>query len=682
MRILAAVLLLCSAVAMAQSQPQTIELPYTPSLDVTAMDRDADPCADFYQYACGGWQKNNPIPPDQASWSVYAKMQNDTREVLRQILETASQNDPRRNDVQQKIGDFYASCMDEPAVESAGLKPLAPELRRIDGIRNVHDLAAYLAHFHPTDITVYFGNSALFRFGSTQDAKNSQQVIAELDEGGIGLPDRDYYLKDDPRSVELRKQYVAHVQKMLELVGEKPEAAAADAQTVLRIETALAKGFQTRVARRDPNNTYHRMSAAEVARLAPAFPWAEYFREIGVAPDPPLNVASPEFFKTLNAVLTSEPPAALKPYLHWHLVHAEARYLPAAIVDEDFNFYGRVLTGQKELQPRWKRCVRYEDWVLRDDLGRAYVAVAFSPELKQRTLIMVRQVEAAMAQDIEQLNWMSEATKQQALAKLHAVANKIGYPDTWRDYSGYKVVRGDLLGDGMRGNAVEFQRFLAKIGKPVNRGEWLLSAAMVNANYNPQLNDISFPAAQLQPPAFDPRMDDAPNYGNTGGTIGHELTHGFDDEGRQFDGQGNLRDWWTEKDAAEFQRRAACVQQQYAQYVVVDDVHINSKLTLGEDVADLGGVMLAYMAWKDQTKDQALQPKDGLTPEQRFFVGYAQSWCSNERPENQRMRALVDSHSPAKYRTNGVVVNMPEFQKAFACKTGQPMAPENRCRVW
>ena len=675
-RTLFAFLLFASA---AVCQTPKIALPYTPSLDLTAMDRDADPCADFYQYACGGWMKNNPIPPDESSWSVYAKMQNDTRDVLRQVLEAAAAS-PRGD--KQRIGDWYASFMDERAVDAAGLKPLQARLARIAAIKNMHGLAEYVAEFRPTDITVYFGNSALFAFSSGQDAKNSQQVIADLDQGGIGLPDRDYYLRDDPRSTNLRAKYVAHVQKMLELSGEAAPQAAAGAQTVMRIETALARGAQSRVARRDPNNIYHRMTVADLQKLAPTFPWATYFEDIGVGANPPLNVASPDFLKALDAELRAEPLQAWKTYLRWHLLHAEARYLPSAFVDEDFNFYGKALTGQRELQPRWKRAVRYIDWVLLDDLASAYVERTFSPELKQRTLKMVEQIEAAMERDIDQLPWMSTQTKQQALIKLHAVANKIGYPERWRDYSGYKVVRGDVLGNGERGNAYEYHRFLNKIGKPVDRGEWLISAALVDANYNPQMNDMTFPAAQLQPPAFDPRMDDAPNYGEVGAIIGHELTHGFDDEGRKFDAAGNLRDWWTAQDAAEFNQRTACIQDQYAKYVVVDDVHINSKLTIGEDVADVGGLILAWMAWRDETKHQNPPDKDGLTPEQRFFVGYGQSWCSNQRPEMLRMRATTDPHSPERWRTNGVVVNLPEFQQAFKCKTGQPMAPADRCRVW
>jgi endothelin-converting enzyme/putative endopeptidase len=626
--------------------------------------------------------KKNPIPPDQSSWGVYSKMQDETRELLRRILENAAAPDPHRGPVNQKIGDFYATCMDENAVAASGAAALKPKLDRIAGLRSKADLAGYLAEFHPQDIGIYFGNSALFRFGSTQDAKNSSEVIAEVDQGGLSLPDRDYYLKDDQKSQDLRAKYVAHVQKMLELTGEPAAQAAADAQTVLRIETALAKGAMSRVARRDPNATYHRMPLSQLQALTPSFPWDRYLAPYKLPKIQTLNVAAPDFFKAMEAELTAEDMPAWQAYLRWHLVHAQARWLANPFVEEDFNFFGRTLTGQRELQPRWKRCVRYADRALGEALGQAYVAIAFSAEAKQRTLKMVQAIESAMDRDIHQLTWMSEPTRQQALTKLHAVVNKIGYPDKWRDYTGLKIVRGELLGNGERSNEFEFLRTVHKIGKPVDRSEWYLTPPTVNAYYDAQNNSVNFPAGQLQPPAFDPRMDDAPNYGDTGGTIGHELTHGFDDEGRQFDAQGNLRDWWQPKDAQEFNQRAQCVADQYAQYTVVDDIKINSKLTLGEDVADLGGLILAYMAWKEDTKNQKLAPIDGLTPEQRFFIGYAQGWCTNSRPETLRMRAMMDPHSPPRYRTNGVVSNIPEFQQAFQCKTGQPMAPEKRCRVW
>ena len=667
------------------AQKPGLALPYSPVLDTTAMDRSVSPCDDFFAYSCGGWLKNNPIPPDQSSWSVYSKMQDDNRELLRRILEADADTSKKRTANQQKIGDFYATCMEESVADQAGASALKPDLARIAALKSKGDLAAFLAYFHPQDIRVYFGQSALFRFGSTQDAKNSNEVIGEVDQGGISLPDRDYYLKDDARFQTIRKQFVAHVEKMMALAGETPEEAAADAQTVLRIETALAKGAMDKVARRDPNKTYHRLKFAELKALAPSFHWDQYIASYNVGKLESLNVAVPDFFKTMEQVLNAEDLASWKAYLRWHLVHAQARWLSTPFVNEDFNFYSKTLQGQREIQPRWKRCVTYTDRALGEALGQEYVKITFGPAAKSRALDMVKRIEAEMDKDIRSLDWMSQPTKEQALVKLHAVVNKIGYPDKWRDYSALEIRRGDLLGNGERAYAFEFLRQARKIGHPPDRMEWYLTPPTVNANYDPQNNSVNFPAAQLQPPAFDMKSDAAPNYGNTGGTIGHELTHGFDDEGRQFDAKGDLRDWWQPKDAEQFTERAQCIIDQYAQYPVhpeVQDVKINSKLTVGEDIADVGGVILAWMAWKDETANQKLQSIDGLTPEQRFFVGYAQSWCGQTRPEAARMRAMTDPHSPGMWRTNGVVINMPEFQQAFSCKAGDKMAPAKRCRVW
>ena len=662
-----------------------IDLPYTPVLDLTAMDRAVNPCEDFYLYSCGGWKKNNPIPPDQSSWSTYAKMQDENRELLRRILENAAKPDPKRTPTNQKIGDYYGTCVDEAVAEKPVATVLKPDFDRIMALKSKADLAGYLAATHPQDIGIYFGQAPLFRFFSTQDAKNSNEVTAEVDQGGLSLPDRDYYLKDDARSKGIREKYVAHVTAMLQLIGESPEQAAADAQTVLRIETSLAKGAMDRVSRRDPHNTYHRLPLTELKQLSPSFDWDRYFDSYNAGKFPTLNIAVPDFFKAMESTLKGEDLAAWQAYLRWHLVHAQARWLNTAIVNEDFNFYSKTLQGQREIQPRWKRCVRFTDRALGEALGQAYVELTFGPQKKAKALDMVQRIERAMDKDIRSLEWMSEPTKQAALVKLHAVVNKMGYPDHWRDYTALKIVRGDLLGNGERANAFEFNRQIHKIGKAPDRMEWYLTPPTVNANYDPQNNSVNFPAGQLQPPAFDLKSDLAPNYGNTGGTIGHELTHGFDDEGRQYDAKGDLRDWWQPKDAEEFKQRVACVEGQYAQYPVdpeVQDVKINSKLTAGEDIADVGGLILAWMAWKDETANQKLAPIDGLTPEQRFFVGYAQSWCGNVRPESARMRAMTDPHSPGQWRTNGVVINMPEFQQAFSCKAGQPMAPEKRCRVW
>jgi len=664
--------LLCSAsaqqpAAAAPSKPE-------PALDVTSMDRSVDPCVDFFKYSCGGWIRNNPIPPDQSSWDTYSKMQDENLSRLRGILEAAAVPYPNRTAAMQKIGDYYSSCTDEKAIETKGTEPLKPELERIAKIESkaeITDAAAAMVH-----------SGVLFRFDSTQDFRDANQVVAEADQGGLGLPDRDYYLKEDPKSVNLRKAYVVHVQKMFELLGDRPDTAAAEAQTVMRIETALAKGSMTRVERREPKNLDHKMTTSELEKLSPDFQWQVYFAKVGLPALASLNVASPGFFKVMNEELEKESVADWKTYLRWHVVHADAPFLSTALLNENFAFYGKTLRGQQELQPRWKRCTENVDDDLGEALGQVYVEKYFSADAKQQALKIVKEIEAAMAQDINSLPWMSAATKQQALVKLHGMANKIGYPDKWRDYSKLEIVRGDELGNVTRARKFEFDRELAKIGKPLDRGEWGMSPPTVNAYYSPQMNDINFPAGVLQPPAFDPASDAAPNYGDTGGTIGHELTHGFDDEGRQFDAQGNLRDWWTADDGKEFVKRASCISNQYSTYTVIDDIKINGKLTLGEDVADLGGLILAYMAWKEDTKGENLRPLDDLTPEQRFFVGYGQSWCGESRDETKRLRATVDPHSPEKYRTNGVVSNMPEFQEAFHCKAGSPMVNQNRCRVW
>ena len=662
------------------SQPETPlkEFPYTPGLDVASMDRSADPCVDFYQYTCGGWKKNNPIPPDQSRWSVYAKLADDNRRYLWGVLQEASKPGQARNAVQAQIGDYFAACMDEAAIDALGIRPLDNTLKTILGFTSVDQIAGWLGKQHLS----MQGSAMLFGFGSEQDAKNSKETIAAAYQGGISLPDRDYYLNDDARSKEIRDKYVAHVAKMMTLAGDAPATAAAEARTILDIETALSKASLTRVERRDPYKNYHKLAFADLQKRTPRFKWSDYLSAAGIPGVTELNVQHIPFFEALNAELQGRSLDDWKTYLRWHLIHTNAPFLSGPFVDEHFDFFSRTLRGVEQNQPRWKRCVRYVDADLGEALGQVYVAKVFSPELKQRALTMTRQIEQAMEADIKSLNWMSEATKRQALNKLHSIVNKIGYPDKWRDYSAVKIARNEFLGNVERATVFESRRQLAKIGKPLDRGEWGMTPPTVNAYYNAQMNDINFPAGVLQPPLYDPKMDDAPNYGNTGGTIGHELTHGFDDEGRQFDAEGNLRDWWTKEDAAEFERRAKCVSDQYAQYVVVDDIRINSQLTLGEDVADLGGLILAWVAWKAQTAGQSLTPRDGLTPEQRFFVGYAQWACENTRPEDERVSAKTDPHSPGKYRVDGLVVNMPEFRQAFQCKVGQPLYKEPVCKVW
>ncbi len=653
-------------------------LPYTPSLDVSAMDKSTDPCVDFYAYSCGGWMKKNPIPPDQASWSVYGKMHDDNQRFLWGILDDLAKKTTGRTPTQQKIGDYFASCMDEAAIEKLGASPLKPALDAIAAVKSKKELAALLAQLH-MDTT---GSGLLFNFGADQDLADSSQIIAFAVDGGLGLPDRDYYTKTDPKSEEIRQKYLAHAQKMLQLIGDSAATAKDESATIMRIETALAKASLTQVEQRDPHNLFHKMDRKQLQALTPDFDWNVYLTRIGIPDVKTFNVTQPKFYEEVERQIQSESLQDLKLYLRWHVISANASYLSSPFVKQNFDFYGHTLRGVEQMPARWKRCVRQVDNQLGEALGQEFVSRTFTTKTKQDTVEMTRLIEQAMEDDIKQLTWMGPETKKQALEKLHAIVNKVGYPERWRDYSSVNVRRNDYFGNVHRATIFESKRQLGKIGKPVDRGEWQITPPTVDAYYNPQMNDINFPAGVLQPPLYDPKEDDAPNYGNTGGTIGHELTHGFDDEGRQFDAKGNLRDWWTKEDSAEFEKRAQCVVDQYAQYTVVDDIKINSKLTEGEDVADLGGLVLAYIAWKAATKDKQLETRDGFTPDQRFFIGFAQWDCNNERPENLRANAITNPHSPGKYRINGVVVNMPEFQQAFSCKAGQPMVPENRCRVW
>ncbi len=647
-----------------------------PGFSIDNLDKTADPCVDFYQYACGTWMAKHPMPPDQTRWGVLALINDRNRGVLQNILEQAAVSDPKRAPDDQKIGDYYASCMDEPAIEKLGIKPLQPELDRINALAAKPALAAELARLHLVNV------AALFRFSAGPDYKDSNVNIADVDQGGLGLADRDYYLKDDARSTEVRAHYVAHVQKMLELLGEHPDTAHADAQAILDFETQLAKASLDRVSRREPSRIYHKLSVQQLQALTPGFSWQTYWKGLGTPAFAELNVAVPDYFKALDSILAGTDLAVIKTYLRWHLVHAEAPVLPKAFVEEDFSFYRHFMSGATEQQPRWKRCVAAVDADLGFALGRKFVDATFGAEGKARTLKMVQQIEAALNSDIRSLSWMTPATRQQALAKLQAVANKIGYPDKWRDYSALRIVRGDAVGNDQRASEFAQRRRLDQIGKPVDRSEWRMTPPTVNAGYSPLENSINFPAGILQPPLYDNRMDAAVNFGAGGSAIGHELTHGFDDQGRKFDAQGNLADWWTPEDAQEFEKRVDCFVQEYSSFTPVDNVHLNGKLTLGENTADNGGLRLAFMALMQSFEGHA-QPKiDGFTAEQRFFLAYGQTWCENMRPEEARLRAQTDPHSPGRFRVNGVLHNMPEFQQAFSCQVGQPMVRIPPCRVW
>jgi endothelin-converting enzyme/putative endopeptidase len=648
----------------------------SPGFSTANMDTTVNPCVDFYQYACGAWMAKNPIPPDRSAWGTSSQLDERNRAIVRSILDKASVNDPKRSPDDQKVGDFYASCMDEAAIEKLGTRPLKPDFDRINAIASKSAMAGELARLH------LLGVNAFFRFSSSPDLKNSSINIAEADQGGLGLPDRDYYLKDDPKSVELRQQYLDHVQKMLELSGQSRDAAAAGAKAVMHFETELAKGSLDRVSRRDPDRTYHKLPVRDLSALAPAIEWTKYIQALGAPPFADLNVEFPEFLKALDSAISQTSLDDLKTYLRWQLLHSEASLLPKVFDDEDFHFYRQILTGAKEQEPRWKRCVSAVDGDLGFALGQKFVDQTFGAEGKARTLKMVQEIEKALGDDIQSLSWMTPATKKEAEIKLRAVINKIGYPDKPRDYSPVKIVRGEAVGNDERATEFEVHRQLNKIGKAVDHTEWLMTPPTVNAYYYPPENSINFPAGILQPPFYDNRMDAAVNYGAGGAVIGHELTHGFDDQGRKFDPQGNLRDWWTPEDAKEFEKRAECFIQEYSAFIPVDDVHLNGKLTLGENTADNGGVRLAFMALMDSLASHP-QPKiDGFTPEQRFFLAYGQIWCQNMRPEAARMRAQTDPHSPGPDRVNGVLQSMPEFQKAFSCQVGQPMVRAPACRVW
>ena len=640
-------------------------------IEMDALDRKIDPCADFYQFACGGWIAKNPVPPDKRSYGRFAELQDRNFTLLRRILEAPGAEGDR-----QKAADFYAACMDETKIEAAGLAPIAPDLATIDEILNPDDLPVLVAHLHA------YGIPALFRFGAQTDLEDATMAIADVDQAGLGLPDRDYYLKTDARSVELRQKYAAVIQKIFELAGAKREQAQIDAQAVLSLETAMAEGMLDRVKRRDPANTQHRMTINELQALSPNFNWRKYAAASAAPPLPTINVSVPDYVRTLNRLINAGTMPALTAYLRWHVLHQAADLLPRAFADADFDFFSRTLAGQQEQPPRWRRCVTQTDERLGEALGKAFVEETFSPKAKADTLQMVQDIKNAMRQDIDAAPWMSGETKKAAMVKLEAVVDRIGYPDEWRDYSGIRITRDDALGNRERTLEFDRKRNLAKIGQPVDRGEWSMTPPTVNAYYSSDRNNINFPAGILQPPFYRSGRDAAVNYGAAGAVIGHELTHGFDDHGRKFDGQGNLRDWWTAADGQAYDTRASCVADQYSGYTVDADTHVNGRLTLGENTADNGGLRLALMAYLAGPGARNQSKIDGFTPEQRVFLGWAQVWCENARPEAERLKAATNPHSSNKYRVNGPTSNMPEFAKAFSCKSNAPMVRANACRVW
>jgi endothelin-converting enzyme/putative endopeptidase len=644
--------------------------------DEAAMDRSVSPCDDFYQFACGGWMKATPIPEDESRWvRSFNVIQEKNELALRDILERHAAG-KGEGAYAKELGDYYAACMDEDGIEKAALAPIKPELDRIAAVKDAASLTAELAHLHG------MGISPAFRFDSEIDAKDATQVIAQVAQGGTALPERAYYLDDDAKTKQVRSQYEAHVARTFELVGDKPAEAARRAKVVLRMETELARSAMTRVELRDPKKTYHRLDLVGLEKDASAVRWKAYLDAVGLPGVTAINVAQPEFAKTVSKLVASTPMSDWRTYLEWHFVRRVAAMLGSKFVDEDFAFQ-RTLTGAQHLPPRWKRCVREMDSAMGEALAQPFVKDHLGEDGKRMVQTLVAGIEGEMKLDLESLAWMDDATRARSLEKLAAVRNKIGFPDKWRSYDGLVIGRTSFVADALAARAFEVRRQLAKIGKPVDKSEWEMTPPTVNAYYEPPLNEIVFPAGILQPPMYSKTFALAMSYGAIGMVVGHEITHGFDDAGRQYDAAGNLRDWWTPSIGGEFDKRAACVEKQFDEYIAVDDVHVKGKLTLGENIADLGGLKLSHLAY-EKGKGTAHAAGGAFTDEQQFFLGFAQGWCGNTRPEAARLRAAIDPHSPPRYRVNGPLSNSPEFAAAFACKEGSPMVrpKDKRCEVW
>jgi putative endopeptidase len=651
-----------------------------PPIDLNNFDKSVKPGDDFFTYSNGSWLKRNPIPPDQSRWGSFNELIEKNNDALHDVAEKAVQTatTQKADPETQKVADYYASGMDEATVDLAKAEPLADEIKRIDAIKDRQGVLSEIAHLHSLGITSLFG------FTSGSDDKNSAMTISQAYQGGLGLPDRDYYTKTDEPSKKLRDQYLDHVTKMLTLAGTDPAKAKAAAGKIMAMETELAKASRTKVELRDPQKNYNKMKAEALQKMTPDFKWADYFKEMNIADAGDINVGQPDFFKGANKVFTATSIDDWKDYFRWHLIHAAASELSQEFVNEDFSFFGKTLTGAQELKPRWKRVISSTDSSLGEALGKLYVADYFPPQAKARAEELVGNVRGAMAEAIKANSWMDEKTKQAALKKLSAITVKIGYPDKWRDYSKLNIDRSSYVMNAMRASMFEVDRVLKKIGKPVDRTEWGMTPPTVNAYYNPNFNEIVFPAGILQPPFFYADGDDGVNYGGIGGVIAHEITHGFDDQGRQYDEVGNLREWWTPESAKKYKERANKIVKQYSEYEPLPGLHINGELTQGENIADDGGVKIAFAALKKALANKPQEKIDGFTPEQRFFFGWAQVWRANIRDEALKMRLITDPHSPARFRCNGPLSNTPEFQKAFNLPDGCPMVrpPEKRVTIW
>jgi putative endopeptidase len=671
-----------AAIACAQTVPA--DAPKLRVFDPSLIDKSVDPCENFYRYSCNGWLKRNPLPADQTSYDRYTELYEFNRLILRNILvqmaAAPAASAPPRSANEQKIGDDYASCMDAAAIDKLGIAALQPELDRIAALKTISQLPTLLAHLHSIGVNAFFG------IGSDSDFADAGSVIAFYFAAGLGLPERDYYTRTDAKSQEQRQQYVAHVRKIFILAGEPEARAARDAESVLAIETRLAKASLTVTEQRDPQNLNHPSDFAAFSKQLTHFALADYVAAAHAPAEGKLNDVEPKFFAEFNTLAGDTPIAQIRTYLRWQLLHAFAgTSLPESFEQETWNFYSHTLNGAEKQQERWKRCTSRVDNELGEALGQVYVAKYFPPAAKLRALNMTLAIEQAMDKDIGGLDWMSAETKVKAKEKLHAVMNKVGYPDKWRDYSTLNIVAADALGNQMRATQFQFARGLAKIGKPLDKNEWDMTPPTVNAYYSDHQNNVNFPAGILQPPFFSGDEDDAANYGDMGSTVGHELTHGFDDDGRQFDKDGNLKSWWTKEDEEKFNARADCEVKQYDAIEAVPGVHLNGKLTLGENLADLGGLWLAWLAWLDKADAAHIDmaaTTDGYTPDQRFWIAYGQQWCSQTRPEQLRTQAQTDPHSPDEYRANTVLQDLPEFAKSFSCKKDAPMVAPKPCRVW